>query len=335
LLGAVGVSVGGCAPALQVTRVESAEEKPANVLLFFRVQAGVEPVPGLDGNAFSVKEDERIVGLGPDRVIVNPDLRGAQATIVLVDLGGHPAQTELDAMAAAVGILADRIGASRRLGVYALDGAEQPMPLAPIGASAEVLKAAAAKIPQYKPRDPSLDLNGGYVLGVRALEKALPPNTGPKIGNLVLLARGADRASRMTSAQVDAEVRGTTVDLGRFAIAFGVESQVIKLDSFANPWFVASTAEALTDAATRIADAIDARGRSYYLLSYCSSARAGEHKLKLDVAREHTPKNGRTEIQRGSLFHTFKADGFGPGCTPSVPDGWRPEPAKAVTLAPH
>ena len=23
------------------------------------------------------------------------------------------------------------------------------------------------------------------------------------------------------------------------------------------------------------------------------------------------------------LVHTFHADGFGPGCTPSVPDGWR------------
>jgi hypothetical protein len=342
-LAALVVSVTACAPALQVMRIDSAEEKPANVLLFFRVQAGAESVAGLEEGAFTVKEDAVVLAPGAERVLVNPDLRAQQVTFVLVDLSGHPSPAELDALSAAVSVLADRAGASKRLAVYALDGADQPAPLAPLGATPEQLKAAAAKLAQYKQRDPSLDLNGGYVQALRALIKALPANAGPKIGNLVLFTRGVDRASRMTAAQVDAEVKQAPIDLGRFTVAFGADAPTMKLEPFGQPWLIAPAPDALADAAARVGDAIDVRGRSYYLLSYCSGARAGEHKLTVDVSREHVSSGGHNEVQRGTLVHSFRADGFGPGCTPSVPDGWRPSDAPktmnvsdaATSAAPH
>jgi hypothetical protein len=85
-------------------------------------------------------------------------------------------------------------------------------------------------------------------------------------------------------------------------------------------------AHALKDAVGRIADAIDTRGRSFYLLSYCTASRGGQHKLTLDVARERETKKGHVEVDHGSLEYTFHADGFGPGCTPNVPEGWKTEP---------
>ena len=39
-----------------------------------------------------------------------------------------------------------------------------------------------------------------------------------------------------------------------------------------------------------------------------------------------TDEKGHVDIQRGSLNYAFRADGFGPGCTPNVPDGWKSDP---------
>jgi hypothetical protein len=248
-------------------------------------------------------------------------------------MGGRPSADEIEAMSSALNAIVDRVGAGRRTAIFALDGVEQPATLAPFGASVEALKAAIARLPNYKSRDPSLDLNGGYVAALRALRQATPPSNGPRIANLVLLARGTDRASRVDLRAVAAELQHTEVDIGRYAIAFGADAAKIKLDSFADgSFFLAPSADALKDAATRIADAIDTRGRSFYLLSYCTAARGGTHRLVLDVARERETKKGHVEVDRGELKYTFRADGFGPGCTPSVPEGWKSDPTTVRTV---
>ena len=332
-IAALASLLGACAPALQVKKIDAAQEKPANVLVFFRVAAGSDPVPGLAESSFAVKEDQSVVGAGVDRVLVNPDLRAQEATIVLVDLGGRPTSTELTAMGTAVSTLVSRLGASKRLGILGVDGEEQPVVLAPVGATMDQLRDAASRIPQAKTRDPSLDLMSGYVAALRALEKALPPSNGPRIGNLVVLTRSMDRAARVTPSQVALELQKTTIDVGRYAIAFAPDAASMKLGLYtdATPIPVA-TPSALQDAASAVAGAIDARGRSFYLLSYCSASRAGEHQLRIDVSRDVTGGNGRKETQTGTLVHTFKADGFGPGCTPSVPDGWKPDPESHAVL---
>jgi hypothetical protein len=321
-------SLTGCETGLRVKQIDAAQERPANVLVFFRVTAGhLAGVPGLQESAFNVKEDDHVIGPGVDRVIVNPDLRSAQTTMLLVDLGGRPSPEDSAALAASASALVERIGTNRRVALYALDGAAEPFPLAPFGSSLDTLKAAAAKIPSYKTRDASLDLNGGYVSALHTLRQATPPSAGPRIANLVLLVRGADRASRLDLRSVSLEVKKNDIDVRRFAVSYGPETEKAHLDAFADGAVEhAANADALRDAATKIADAIDERGRSFYLLSYCTAARGGQHRLRLDVEREIPDEKGHVAIERGSLSYAFKADGFGPGCTPNVPDGWRSDP---------
>src|SRR5580704_4198366 len=91
-------SLTGCESGLRVKQIDAAQERPANVLLFFRVTGdGLSGVPGLQESAFNVKEDDHVITPGVDRVIVNPDLRASQTTMVLVDLGGRPSAEELEA----------------------------------------------------------------------------------------------------------------------------------------------------------------------------------------------------------------------------------------------
>ena len=335
----------GCAEGLRVRQVDAAQEKPANVLLFFRVSSSAEPgasgagagakesaVAGLQESAFTVKEDDRVVGPGVDRVIVNPDLRATQATLVLLDLGGRPSAEDLDALSGAVTELVEKMGPGKRLGLYALDGAEQPMQLAPFGASLDALRAAAAKIPSYKTRDPSLNLNGGYVAALRLLKQAIPASNGPRIANLVLLARGPDRAARIDTRAVKAELKKVDFDVSRYVLGFGPDAPTAKLETFTDGAPVlAGTPAALRDATDGLAASLDERGRSFYLLSYCTPARGGEHRLKLEVSREKENAKGKPEVETGSLQYSFKADGFGAGCTPLVPDGWKNETPAVVT----
>src|ERR1700722_15478563 len=99
-------ALAGCAPALRVRQIDAAQERPANVLLFFNVTGSAQSgVPGLQEAAFHVKEDDHVIGSGVDRVIVNPDLRASETTMVLIDLGGRPSPEELDALAGSVAAL--------------------------------------------------------------------------------------------------------------------------------------------------------------------------------------------------------------------------------------
>jgi len=59
---------------------------------------------------------------------------------------------------------------------------------------------------------------------------------------------------------------------------------------------------------------VDARTKSFYLLSYCSPARAGKHEVRVEAV----VKEGKGE-KTGSLVSSFDATGFAPGCDPSTP----------------
>jgi hypothetical protein len=339
LAGASLASLLACEPGLRVREIDAAQEKPANVMVFFRVNAGPTPVSGLEESSFTLKEDEHVIGPGVDRVIVNPDLRSEQATLVLLDLGGRPSPDELDAMATGVSALLDKMAGqgARKVGLYALDGASQPFPLAPFGSSLDAAKAAAARIPSYKTRDPSLDLNGGYIAALHLLKQATPTSSGPRIVNLVLVVRGPDRASRADAKAVALELKKSDLDVSRYAVAFGVEATqetiAPKLRVFADgPLALAASGDSLRGELQTIADEIDVRGRSYYLLSYCTAARGGPHRVELAVERQQTNAKGHPELLKGSLDYSFRADGFGPGCTPDVPDGWRTDDHNRVSL---
>jgi hypothetical protein len=59
----------------------------------------------------------------------------------------------------------------------------------------------------------------------------------------------------------------------------------------------------------KVATRIEGYAKRYYLLSYCSPARAGEHDLRVEPFTQ--------DGKHGSLVYHFKADGFGPNCDPN------------------
>lgn len=315
--------VSGCVPSLRLKKVDAAQEKPANVYVLFGASHGPEPVAGLGPEAFHVTEDGFPVAEGTDRVLVNPDLRGQIATVLLLDLGGRPSEADLQLFSEVAGAFVDRVGAGRRLAVYVLDGSAEPLAVVPFGTPAEVAHAATDRLAKFRPRDPSTDLHGSYLSVWRALDRRLD-GAEARLGAVVLVARGPDRTARVSIDAVRQELRKAQGDVARYAVGYGPEALKAPLREMADdtPAFPA-TPDALRASVGQLLDTLEQRARSFYLLSYCSSARAGSHRVRIEATRRRVNPKGGEELDRGDLTYPFVADGFGGGCVPRVPRGWK------------
>jgi hypothetical protein len=100
-----------------------------------------------------------------------------------------------------------------------------------------------------------------------------------------------------------------------FAIGVGAEIEKAHLDDIGKDGTeLASDQAKVKDAFDKMAAKIEAHTKRFYLLSYCSPARKGEHLVRIE-ANSKDPKSS------GSLEYKFVADGFGPppDCDPNAP----------------
>jgi len=130
-----------------------------------------------------------------------------------------------------------------------------------------------------------------------------------RFGTLVVFTDGTDRAGRVSrDAMLDA-VDQSNMDV--YAIGVGGEVDVDELEALGRNGFVrAENGDRLQAAFEEVAQKIEGYSKRFYLLSYCSPARAGDHEVTIE-AEWHDAT--------GSLTYQFNADGFGPGCDPTRP----------------
>ena len=109
-----------------------------------------------------------------------------------------------------------------------------------------------------------------------------------------------------------------------FAIGVGAEIDPHELRALGRSGTVIeANPQAVQQAFEQIAQRIEGYSRRYYLLSYCSPARAGEHDLEIEAVAQ--------EGATGRLHDHFNAAGFGPDCNPNAPPAFsltRPPPKK-------
>jgi hypothetical protein len=76
---------------------------------------------------------------------------------------------------------------------------------------------------------------------------------------------------------------------------------------------MASDRAKIAEAFDKIAEKVEGATKSFYLLSYCTPARAGEHKVKIEAKYKK-----KDEEASGTLEYEFDAEGFGPppDCNP-------------------
>lgn len=306
----------GCA-TLQVTEVKSTTQKPSNVAVYFKVTKGEdEPVPNLTAESFNIYEDDTLVSITESQqVILNPEVAAGHYTLLLVDMSGSVSESEdMSSVVEAADTFATKVESNNFVAIYAFDGNEDLHKLSGF-AKAQEGSSRAERISSFKPDDPSTNLNGAVLKGLELLDEELEKSDQPlKFGTLVVFTDGTDRAARVTEDEMMEAVGESDHDI--FAIGLGTEISEDQLNRIGKDGTaMAADKASVVDAFDTIAAKIDGLTKSYYLLSYCSPARAREHEVEIEAVVEDD--EGKTS--KGSLVTSFSAEGFKKGCDPNTP----------------
>lgn len=336
---ALGIGT-GCA-GLQLTTVKTAQQRPSNVAIYFKVAtlAG-DPVGGLTADRFRIYEDGTLVSQYESKqTIVNPEVAAAHYTLLLVDMSGSVSESgDVGTLVQAVGAFTDRVEKQQKVGIYAFDGSPDLYPIVPFTDQPGSARAGVEQLSTFKPRDPSTNLNGAVVKALDQLDVSLSRAPQPlRFGTLVVFTDGTDRASRVPEDAMLQHVREKPFDV--FAIGLGAEIKESQLDAIGKSGkAMAADKNAIVKAFDEIGAKVDGRTKSFYLLSYCSPSRAGKHEVEIEAFV--VDAKGR-EGESGKVASDFDATGFAPGCDPATPPSFdvtkgdaltpaRPPPDKAI-----
>jgi hypothetical protein len=303
----------GCGGGLELNLVEAAYQRPSNVAVYFTVDTwGGDPVAGLEATDFRIYEDGSLVSIDESQqTIINPEVAAEHYTLLLVDMSGSV--TESDQVPLIVQAATDftsTLESHQKVAVYAFDGSEDIHAMQPFTGSAGASSAGVSRLGSYRSRDPSTNLHGALVQASAELDQALQRSQTPlKFGTIVVFTDGTDRASRVTMDEALDALDTTGFDV--FAIGVGNEIDEGTLSTIGyNGYVLVQDSAAITEAFRAVSEQIIAATQRFYLLSYCSPARAGEHEVTIEAV---------TEGGSGSLTYVFDATGFGPNCNPDRP----------------
>lgn len=316
---ATALTLATTACGLTVTRLNSAQKKPNNVWVFFTVEKGDEPVAGLQATDFDIYEDNELVSVYESKqVIQNPEVAAVMYTMLLLDVSGSITESgSADSLVDAATLFTDRVGKSQKVGVYSFDGDKEIREVVPFTEAQGSAVGGLDSLRTYKPKDPSTNLHGGVIEGVKELKKQLDKEKKPlKFGTLVVFSDGTDRAARFTRDEMKTElIKAEYTDYEIYAIGVGAEIKKAGLEDIGRDGTELATDQAeVKTAFERVADRIERHMKRFYLLSYCTPARKGKHTVRI-TANSKDPKG------KGSLEWDFNADGFGPppDCDPNTP----------------
>jgi hypothetical protein len=307
----------GCA-GLQLTSIKMTQQKPSNVAVYFKVQTqGGDPVGGLSADQFRIFEDGQLVSQYESKqTILNPEVAAVHYTLLLVDMSGSVTESgNSESVVQAVGTFTERVERQQKVAIYAFDGSADLHPIVPFTDQAGSAKAGVQQLATFKPKDPSTNLNGAVVKALDELDNALGKANQPlKFGTLVVFTDGTDRANRVPASTMQQHIREKPFDV--YAIGLGAEMKEPQLQDIGKSGTaMAADKTAIVKAFDDVGARVEARTRSYYLLSYCSPSRAGKHEVRIEAIFRDAQKNEST----GSLKSDFDATGFLPGCDPSTP----------------
>jgi hypothetical protein len=302
----LALCISGCALKLQL--VDASVRKPSNVAVYFTVDThGGEPVADLTPQDFRIYEDGQPVSmLESKQTILQPEVAAIHYTLLLVDMSGSVVDSgDMPALIQAAQSFADRVGPYQKVAVYTFDGSPHLTPVVGFGGN---VRGGVGALATRRPRDPSTNLNGGVIEGVRVLSQQMEHAPVPlRFGTLVVFTDGTDRAHRASPEDVSRALDGAGFET--YVIGVGQEVDKGQLSKIGRSGTFASQNRAdIQKGFDEIGARIEAASRRYYLLSYCSPSRAGEHDVEVEAHARSTS---------GRLRYHFDANGFGPNCDPN------------------
>jgi hypothetical protein len=299
--------LGGCA-GLKLQLVDASVRHPSNVAVYFTVDTrGGQPVADLTPADFHIYEDGQPVSvLESKQTILQPEVAAIHYTLLLVDMSGSVVDSgDMMTLIQAAASFADRVGPYQKVAIYTFDGSPHITQVVGFGGN---VRAGLHVLANRRPKDPSTNLNGAVIEGVHALHHQMDNAPVPlRFGTLVVFTDGTDRAHRASPDDV-----GKSLDSAGFetyVIGVGQEVDRGQLSRIGRSGTFASHDRAdIQRGFDEVGARIEASSKRYYLLSYCSPSRAGQHRVEIEAVAHGTS---------GRLSHPFNAAGFGPTCDPN------------------
>jgi hypothetical protein len=305
-LSAVG-GLAGCA-GLKLQLVDASVRRPSNVAVYFTVDTrGGQPVADLTPADFHIYEDGQPVSvLESKQTILQPEVAAIHYTLLLVDMSGSVVDSgDMPTLIQAAASFADRVGPYQKVAIYTFDGSPHVTPVINFGGN---VRAGIQALATRRPKDPSTNLNGAVIEGVRVLHHQMENAPVPlRFGTLVVFTDGTDRAHRASPEEVDKALDSAGFET--YVIGVGQEVDRGQLSRIGRSGTFASRNR--TDVQRgfdEVGARIEASSKRYYLLSYCSPSRAGQHQVEIEAVAHGSS---------GRLSHPFNAAGFGPTCDPN------------------
>lgn len=319
------VAACGGGRSLKMTRLEASVQRPSNVAVYFTVDtAEGEPVAGLTAEQFRIYEDGQPVSvLESKQTILNPEVAAAHHTLLLVDMSGSVTESgDLPVIVEAAESFTIKVQQFQKVAVYAFDGSPRIHQISGFTGGSNAV-AGVDRLGSFKARDPSTNLNGAVVEGIRVLERQMGSASTPlSFGTLVVFTDGTDRASRVTREKLYEQLEKANIDI--MVIGVGAEIDSGELRAIGRDGAILNKDRAQIAASFQAAaERVEAYAKRYYLLGYCSPARAGKHVVRIETAARG---------QSGYLEYEFDARGFGPNCDPTRPPSFNIRRPRAVAL---
>jgi hypothetical protein len=313
---------------VSVEPLATAAQRPSNVGAYVAVSDGETPLSELQSSNFHVYENGQLVPSEQTQLtLLDPNLVAAHQVVLLVDMSGaKTAEARTLAAKAALGFV-QKVAPREAVSVFAFDGGQNLVPIAALPRGNQAVTMAALE--SFTPRDSSRNLNGAVVAGLSKLEMALAQSGKVvRVGTLVVYSSGPDVAGRVNRDDAHDKVWESPYSV----IAIGVAQDADAIEDLARSALVRSQAAdtlpiAFEEAASRTIDELE----SHYLVSYCSPARAGTRRLRLEVS--YVNKDG--EEHHGDFETEFSAKSFGPGCNPQVVPRFTLTPSSEAAPAPE
>ena len=310
---------------LRLTKLEASVQRPSNVAVYFTVDThDGEPVAGLTAEQFRIYEDGSPVSvLESKQTILNPEVAAAHHTLLLVDMSGSVTESgDLPVIVDSAEQFTIKVQQFQKVAVYAFDGSPQIHQISGFTGGNNAV-TGVDRLDNFKARDPSTNLNGAVMEGIRILERQMASASTPlSFGTLVVFTDGTDRASRVPREKLYEQIEKANIDV--MVIGVGAEIDSGELRAIGRDGAVLNKNRAqIGEAFQQMAARVEAFSKRYYLLGYCSPARAGKHVVRIETAAKG---------QSGFLEYEFDARGFGPNCDPNRPPNFNTRRPRAVTM---
>lgn len=302
----------------------------AQVAVFAAVSDDDKPVHGLKPSDFELEED----GIPLDSQQVQLSLLPRDGVVehhllILVDMSGpvdDPGTRAL--LVRQLSTFIARVQGHYSVSLFGFDGSPQLTALGNYRKQPNAAPPALERLSAVPQKDPSSNLHGAVSTGLNQLTANLAASHASiGLGTMLVIARGPDLAGRTSRDDLLDKMNASNHRI--LALTTGSWSEDEEPDELGPDGHAeAARFENLEQPLAQLARNLEEDYGHYYLLSYCSPARAGSRSLLVRV--HHQGKDGKTK--EAQAYSEFNANGFTGRCNPqATPRFHKPHSSGGVT----